>query len=711
MSRRPDPDLDPIFEQEPGLERYARLLGGARLKPPPLDPGFRHALRRQLMTQAYDRFEKQSRPGFLAGLFSGPRMAAATVLVGALLVAFLLLANANLSGSGQVTITTIQTTPVAVSQPIVLTFSQPMDHQSVEQSLTIQPATQASYSWQGNTLVIQPVSGELAPNTQYHVTVTAAARTAPGTPIAQPATISVTTAPLPSPSPTPQPSPTPKPEPKITSEQQLGGTSGTVVGFTADGASLLFLSTAGDLDLVRVDGTGLRTIQAGVGTASVAPGDTALAYTVTGDHGGVFVGGPAGENPKLVDGRSARIIGWSDGKPFLLAGTDLGPAGGSPVARLPGAVVEAVLSPDGRSILATTTAVQAHAASPAASPAPSPAASPAASPASPATYLFDVAKQSVAAWTISAQDFAWSPDSGHVAYWSGGSVMVASPTGSAPVTIAPFATPVRPRWTEDGHRLLLGSAGGAWLAGSDGTELHQLSTSAFESPAWAAGDASFAFQRDGVLWVDGISTGLAPSLDLGKAAGVVDAYEKARIAGDAAAGAALLGPSASPVAPSPIPDSERLARYFVISSQATATNARFTARLIYARGSLEVRYQDELLVVVSAAAGLRIDSVTDSPPQPLGTGPTVNSATPFSDHLLLVFDSDLDPASIPGSVSITGADGKSIPVATAYEQRKLTVDARLVAGQSYQVVISGSLRDIAGHPIQGGYTYSFVAPA
>ncbi|HVD00616.1 MAG TPA: Ig-like domain-containing protein [Candidatus Dormibacteraeota bacterium] len=700
MSQRHDPDLESIFDKEPGLERYASLLGASRLKPPPLDPGFRHALRRELVTKAYDRYQRGSRPGFFANLFTGPRMAAATVLVGAVLVAFLLLANANLTGSGSVTITTVGN-QVQVDQPILVSFSQPMDHQSVEQAIQIQPATQVTYSWQGNNLAIQPVSGQLAPNTQYHVTVTADAKTAPGTPIGKPATVSVTTQPLPSPSPTPVPSPTPTREPKIVAEQQLSGTSGSVVGFSADGHSLFFLTPGGDLDEIGVDGTGLRTIHSGVGSASVAPSDAALAFTVVGQGGGVYLGGPAGENAQLLDSRAAQVIGWLAGKPFVVAGTDLGPAGAAPIAKLPlpadgsAKAEEVVLSPDGKSLV-WTTELQPNAEA----------------QSSPATYLMDLASQKVTPWpTAAAYDLAWSPDSSKVAFWSSGSVKVANPDGGSPLTIAPAPSALQPRWTDDGHRLLIGGPDGASIVGSDGSDLQKLSQAAFGSPAWAPGDASLSFIRDGAVWVDQLSTADGASLDLGAAAAVVDAYEKAKIAGDGATAAGLLGPSASPVAPSPLPTDQHLERYFVISSQATATNALFTARLIFARGQDEVRYQDELVVVINTAAGLRIDSVSDGPPQALGVGPTVNSVTLSHNQLVIVFDSDLDPATVAGSVSIAGDDGKQVPVTTRYDHRNLTVDAVLNPGASYRLAISGALKDIAGQPIEGGYTYSFVAPA
>jgi len=150
-----------------------------------------------------------------------------------------------------------------------------MDHQSVEKAIQIEPATQVTYSWHGNDLVIQPASGELAPNTQYHVTVAADAKTAPGVKIGQAAVVAVNTAPLPSPSPTPNPSPSPPAPPQITGEHTLSGTGGKVVGWSPDGKVVLFIDGE-DLKSVNADGTGLKTIQAGVKLASVAPSGAAL---------------------------------------------------------------------------------------------------------------------------------------------------------------------------------------------------------------------------------------------------------------------------------------------------------------------------------------------------------------------------------------------------------------------------------------------------
>ena len=141
MSGLRDPELGDLFENDPGLERYANLLRSSRLKPPPLDPSFRPALRRRLMHEAYDRYQQQGRLGFLSRLFSGPGLAAATAVAGIVLIAALFIANAgNFFGTGSVQVTSVGS--VAVDQPILVSFSQPMNHQSVEQSIQIEPATQ-----------------------------------------------------------------------------------------------------------------------------------------------------------------------------------------------------------------------------------------------------------------------------------------------------------------------------------------------------------------------------------------------------------------------------------------------------------------------------------------------------------------------------------------------------------------------------------------
>ena len=691
MSGRRDPELEDLFESDPGLERYANLLRSSRLRPPPLDPSFPPALRRRLLHEAYDRYQQQGRLGFLSRLFSGPGFAAATAIAGIVLIAALFLANAgNFFGTGSVQITSVGS--VAVDQPILVSFSQPMNHQSVEQSIQIEPATQVTYSWQGNNLVIQPASGELAPNTQYHVTVAADAKTAPGVKIGQPATVAVTTVPLPVPA-TPSPSPSPPPPPQITAERSLPGTSGQVVGWSADGRTLFFLAASGDLDSIGSDASALKTIQPAVKVASIAPGGTALAYITAGAAGKVYLAATDGTAGLVVDQRPGDAIGWQAGKPVVLSKGDLGPAGATPVAKLPSPLGTAAFSPDGtRLIVVTGGSADQVAAQPI------------------ATYLFDIGSQKQTVWTTPAQTIAWSPDSNRVAYWRGGSVYLGAPDGTAATEAAKSPQPVGVSWSADGRLLLLAGPSGASLVKADGTGLSPLSQAAFQGPVWAPAGGQFAFLRKASIWIDDIAIA-GKTLDLGAAGDVVNQYEQARIKNDTAAAAGLLSPSASPLAPSPLAADLHLQRFFVISSQATAKDVRFTVQLIFARGANEVRYQDESLVLVSAGNGYKIDSVTESASHDLGRGPTVNAAAVQDGGVVVVFDSDLDQLSVIGSVSLAGADGKPVAVTTSYAGRRLTVVAHLTAGGKYRLTVSSAVKDIAGQPLQDAYVYDFVAIA
>jgi hypothetical protein len=690
VSGRRDPDLEDLFDQDPGLERYANLLRSARLKPPPLDPGFRPALRRRLMHKAYDRYQEQGRLGFLSRLFNGPAFAATAAVAGIVLIAALFVANAgNFFGTGPVQVTTVGS--VAVDQPILVSFSQPMNHQSVEQSIQIEPATQVTYSWQGNNLVIQPASGELAPNTQYHVTVAADAKTAPGVKIGQPAVVAVTTAALSSPVPSPSPSPSPPAPPQITAERSLSGPASRIAGWSADGKTLLFIDVA-SLKSINADGTGLKTIQTGVKLASVAPAGAALAYVTDGGDPKLYLAGLDGSAAQVADGRDVTAIGWQNGKPLVVFQADVGPAGATPQAKLPNPAA-CLFSPDATKLICATLSQATET-----------------SPKVGTTFLFDIASQKSTSWTGFAQRFAWSPDGTRLAYWRDGATFVGAPDGSPGIEILKSIAPNWLSWSPDGKLLLLAGPDGSSIVKADGTGLHQLSQAAFQDPLWAPVGSRFAFVRSDSLWVDDVAVA-GNSLDLGAAGEVVSQYEQARIKNDAASAGALLGPSASPVAPSPLSPDLHLGRSFVISSQATAKDVRFTVRLIFSRGANEVRYQDESLVLVGAGTGFKIDSITDSSPRDLGKGPTVNSAAVQDGGVVVVFDSDLDQLSVIGSVGLTGADGKPVALTTSYAGRKLTVIAHLNPGAKYRLTVSNAVKDIAGQPLQDGYEYDFVAVA
>ena len=112
---------------------------------------------------------------------------------------------------------------------------------------------------------------------------------------------------------------------------------------------------------------------------------------------------------------------------------------------------------------------------------------------------------------------------------------------------------------------------------------------------------------------------------------------------------------------------------------------------------------------VPSGTGLKIGSITDSPPHDLGKGPTVNSVQLHNGAVVIVFDSDLDPATVAGSVQLRGADGKPVSLTADYANRRLTITAKLNPGEKYRLSLASSVKDIAGQALQGGYEYDFVA--
>ncbi|MDQ6919546.1 MAG: Ig-like domain-containing protein, partial [Candidatus Dormibacteraeota bacterium] len=592
MSRRQDSDLEDLFDREPALEHYANLLRSARLKAP-LDPNFRPALRRRLMEAAYERYEARRRPSIFSRLFSGPGMAMGLAAAAAILLVAVFIANGgNWFGAGPVQVTTVGG-QVAVNQPITVSFNQPMDHQSVEKAIQIEPATQVTYTWRGNSLAIAPTSGELAPNTQYRVTVAPEAKTAPGVKIGQAQMVAVNTAPLPAPSATPSPSPSPPAPPQITAEHSLPGTGGKTVGWTPDGKVIIFIDGE-DLKSINADGTGVKTIVTGVKLASLAPSGTSLVYVTTGSAHKVVGASLDGSGGQTLDSRDVSAIGWQNGKLMVVSGTDVGPAGVAPAARLPNPA-DCKFSPDGTKVICARTSQETGT-----------------GPVVVTSFVLEIATQKVTAWPTGGQGFAWSPDSSRVAYWRGGTTYIGSPDGSPGTAIGPSTVPVSLSWSPDGKLLLLAGSDGASIVKADGSGLHQLSQSSFHDPVWSPGGGKFAYGRGTSLWLDDLAVS-GGAIDLGAAGRIIDQYELARIRNDLATASQFLAPGATPTSPSPLATDLHLARYFVISSQASAGDVRCTVRLIFSRGNQETRYQDEQLVLVPAGDVLKISSITDSP--------------------------------------------------------------------------------------------------
>ena len=71
--------------------------------------------------------------------------------------------------------------------PILISFDQPMDRQSVEFAFGIEPAIKGDLSWSGNTLAFRPAQGALLRDAVYRVSINETARNAAGMAIQEPA--------------------------------------------------------------------------------------------------------------------------------------------------------------------------------------------------------------------------------------------------------------------------------------------------------------------------------------------------------------------------------------------------------------------------------------------------------------------------------------------------------------------------------------------
>ncbi len=190
-----DEETRAVLGDDPDLLRVAEAMREGAEPPVALDPHFRGHLRRRLMAEAARVLPQ--RPSPWRRLFERPpTLALATA--GASLAVLLAVAVVVYNQSRSAPEATIETGTMA--RAIVVSFSQPVDHASVERNLKISPATTiASTRWEGDKLIITPTN-PLAENTAYTVTITPPASAPPGVAVVkEPVVLTVVTSPAPSP--------------------------------------------------------------------------------------------------------------------------------------------------------------------------------------------------------------------------------------------------------------------------------------------------------------------------------------------------------------------------------------------------------------------------------------------------------------------------------------------------------------------------------
>ncbi|MDQ6691237.1 MAG: Ig-like domain-containing protein, partial [Candidatus Dormibacteraeota bacterium] len=378
---------------------------------------------------------------------------------------------------------------------------------------------------------------------------------------------------------------------------------------------------------------------------------------------------------------------------LVLSGGKVGPAGADALLTLADPADSATFSPDGNRLVYRS---------------------------GQRTVLLDLTTQKATTWPAGdPTKITWASDSSRLAYQSGDSVFTAFPDGSDAKVIAKGqAANTELAWLGAGQ-VLVSSASGLYLVHPDGSELASLSSLVYGSPSGSATPDRFGFSRGGVLWLADLKvvTPGRASLDQGYA--VVTAFETARISREGSRASAYLTASAARTTTSIITAGEpHLKRFFLVSSQQVrddGTAQRVLVRLIRSgEQGAEVRYFDEQLVVIAAGQSteLKIDALSDGPVRPLGKGPNVNAVQVKPSGLVLVFDSDLNPATVAANVRISALGGDPLTAVTSYSQRQVTIVATLVPGRRYKLVVGADLKDIQGQPLAGGsYEYEFQASA
>jgi Bacterial Ig-like domain len=702
MNGRHDPELDDVLQDEE-LRRLAGLLTSTMREEPPVDDAFRSGLRRQLMQQAWEMGE--GRPSLWRRIFAPPGLAWVGATAGVVLIAGIVVLNAMQQPTPfqQVFVQSPMDggRAVALAQPILVNFNQPMDHPSTEAAVQITPATNVTYSWSSNTLAVQPTSGILAPNTQYQVTIGSGAKTASGQSLSAAQTITFVTQP-PAP-PTPSPLPTPRapatPSSLLTGEHQLaplgGNLTTSTVQWSADSSTVYFVNSKGALDAVPAKGGDVSVVAPdGVSSPAIAPAGDRLVYI----RGGKIqiLTFAAGTTAELAVTPAPALVGWAKDKVIWAAADGVysqAADGATRLAAVPatGAAKVLSLAPDG------THAVYLQDLN---------------------LFLLDLASaKSTQLGQANAAFFGWSPGGSQVMYsGTDGNIAIADVQGNSVGTVRTADA----SWSSQ-DAILLGSETDLYQAHPDGSNLTKLANGTYRFPAWAPNATAFTFFRAGVLW-----TASAPALPpqpsvLDQATAAVNTFMQARQKGQADQAGALLDSNGKQAYASGglnliINGDPFFSRFYVLTQAVTGTQpdtATFVVRLVLTHGKIDVADFEETLMVVRDATTRQflIDQATAGAHRDLGKGADVVGVVVAVDSVQITFDSDLDPGTVTDAVHVLDSKGKQLDATTTYANRTVTISGvDLKPGAQYKLVVLTTLRDFLGHNIAAEYDLQLVGP-
>jgi hypothetical protein len=696
MNAYHDPELDDVL-QDSELRRVAELLRSARAPQPPLDDAFRSGLRRQLMQEAWSMAEGRG-PGWWRRLFAPPGLAWAGAVAGVLLIAAVAVWTATQQNGAlnQVYVASPQDgkNNVALAQPILVSFNQPMDHQSTEAAVQITPATSVVYAWDAKSVTLQvtPVNGNLAPNTQYQVTIGPGAKTATNQQLAAPQTITFVTQP---PATTPQPSPTPRPSPaNPLSEKQiapLNGASSLALQWSADSQSVYYVDGKGALQVVSIkSGTTTVIAQGGASAPAISPAGDRLAYLLNGTI--EVLAFASGKTDEIAPAATPTLVGWAKDKVVWAQSDGIyiqADSGQTLVAPLPASAIVLSIAPDGAHVAYRLEQNQ---------------------------FVLDL--QTGKSVPLNEANFVgWSPDGSAMLYANTAGVVVSDLHGNAQATL-PTANA---SWSSQ-DAILLGGDTTLYEVRPDGSSLTRLSNGTYRFPQWAPDGATFAFVRGDSLWV-----ATAPALPpeptvVDEATTVVKKFMDARLAGKSDDAAALLDANGKKAYAAGqlnlvITGDPHFTRYYLLTQEAVGSEpdtVRFVVRLVLTHGKKDVSDVEETLTLVRDVTTKQflIDQATAGAQRELGKGPEVVSVDVTASTIEVTFDSDLDPATVNGGVTVLDSKGNPIDATVTYGNKMVTITGlNLKEGERYRLVVMTSVRDVQGQKVAAEYDLDLLGPA
>lgn len=664
MSWRPDPEIDELFPEERD-RRLAQALRTVHAPEVTADPAFRSQLRRQLMQQAYT--EAEPRMGWWRRLWAPQRVAWAMAAVGALLIAIVVYSTSG--GGGDRTFfvhsNVVPTVPVAAVQPVELTFSQPMNRQTVESNLHIEPATNVTYQWTSDSQVkIIPTSGAFAPNTQYTVNLAPGAQTQQGKTVPA-STAAVFTVAAPSPTPAPTPSATPAPAMDV-----------TVIGPAADMKpqwnyqdKIAAVGPNGELELFPLDGGAPEVlVPAGVTAFALGPdgGRDALVYV----RGGQAYTNPSHPQPASPAGVNPIAVGFgSQGQVEYATASSASDAQGHEM-KFQVSATAAWFAPGGARLVYQSADKQLH--------------------------LVDLASAKETAWPTSASFLAWSPDGSRVLYATQDGLYSSDTTLQSPAKLGSLGGANAADWPA-ASPLAVQAGGQLHLVAADGSGDRVLGPSSAAALA-VSPNGSIALVGGGKLALaQPRMPGGATALTAETAAPVVGTFEKARQSGDQAGASAVTASTARTLAP----PATGIQRYFTVAAFQAADGIHETVRVVLAdKTGRDTSQLDETLVVTAGPNGKPvISSAVDSVARPYGKGPEVLSVSQTGGKLAIEFDSNLAAVSAPAAIKLLDPTGKPVAATTTTNGRTVTVTlgATLQAG-TYKLAVGTALLDADTRP-------------